>query len=69
MKLISSAKKLVVVALFALVGLSAMAGSASAAADGDLDLSTAPPRAEWRINVAHVQINPEIQAGGFVVGR
>ena len=69
MKLVKSAKKLVAVALFALVGLSAFAGSASAAADGDLDISTVPPQGQWRINVAHVQVNPEIQAGGFVIGR
>ena len=50
--------------LFALVGLSAIAGSASAAADGDLNISTMPPQAQWRINQAHVQANPAVQVGG-----
>jgi hypothetical protein len=64
MKLVKSAKKLVVVAMFALVGLSTMAGSTSAAADGDLDISTMPPQAQWRINPAHVvQIDPAVQVG------
>lgn len=57
-------KKLVVVAAFALVGIAALSGSASAAADGDLDISTLPPQAQWRINQAHVvHANPGVQAG------
>ncbi len=59
MTLATTTKKLVVVASFALIGLGALSGSASAAADGDLDISTLPPQAQWRINQAHVvQVNP-----------
>jgi hypothetical protein len=49
---------------FALVGMTALAaigvlqGSASAAADGDLNISTMPQQAQWRITPAVVQANP-----------
>ncbi len=68
MTLATTTKKLVVVASFALIGLGALSGSASAAADGDLDISTLPPQAQWRINQAHVvKANPGAQAGGFEI--
>lgn len=49
---------------FALVGLMALAavgvvqGSASAAANGDLDVARLPQQAQWRINPGLVQVSP-----------
>ena len=59
--------KLVVILSFALIGLGALHGSASAAADGDLDISTLPPQAQWRINPGVVQV--QVEQVVFVQGR
>ena len=63
----SKLSKLVVILSFALIGLGALHGSASAAADGDLDISTLPPQAQWRINpgaIVRVQANQSIFVQG-----
>jgi hypothetical protein len=54
----SRLRKFALVAMLALVAVGAMQGAASAAADGDLDISTMPPRAQWRINPAVVAAQP-----------
>jgi hypothetical protein len=60
---------------FALVGLMAFAavgfmqGSASAAADGDLDISTMPTQGQWRVNTGLVQVNPgSVQVNPVTIG-
>jgi hypothetical protein len=63
----SKLSKLVAILAFALLGIGALHGSASAAADGDLDISTLPPQAQWRINPGVVQV--QVDQGIFVQGR
>jgi len=63
----SHLSKLVVILSFALIGLGALHGSASAAADGDLDISTLPPQAQWRINPGAIHV--QVDQGIFVQGR
>jgi hypothetical protein len=58
----SKIRKLGLVAVMALIGLGALQGSASAAADGDLDITTLPPQAQWRINPGQVV---EVNQGGL----
>lgn len=62
-------RKLAFIGLMALAAVGVMQGSASAAADGDLDISTLPPQAQWRINQAQVvKVNPgsvQIDQGAF----
>lgn len=63
----STLSKLVVMLSFVLLGLGALHGTASAAADGDLDISTLPPQAQWRIypgSVVHVQVEQGIVVQG-----
>ncbi len=63
----SKLSKLVAILAFALLGIGALHGSASAAADGDLDISTLPPQAQWRINPGGVPV--QVDQGIFVQGR
>jgi hypothetical protein len=51
-------RKIVFVGLMALAALGVLQGSASAAADGDLDISTLPPHAQARINPGLVVAQP-----------
>lgn len=63
----SKLSKLAVIFSFALLGLGALHGSAFAAADGDLDITTLPPEAQWRINpaiVAHIPVEQVIVVKG-----
>jgi hypothetical protein len=50
MEMVVRFRKLAFVGLMALAALGVLQGSASAAADGDLDISTLPPQAQARIN-------------------
>jgi hypothetical protein len=43
-------RKVAFVGMMALAAIGVLQGSASAAADGDLDISTLPPQAQARIN-------------------
>jgi hypothetical protein len=54
----SRIRKFALVGLMALAAVGAIQGSASAAADGDLDISRMPQQAQWRINPGLVQVNP-----------
>jgi hypothetical protein len=61
-------RKVVFLGLMALAALGAMHGSAFAAADGDLDISTLPPQAQARINPGLVTVNPgsiKVNPGSF----
>jgi hypothetical protein len=58
-------RKVAFVGMMALAALGVLQGSASAAADGDLDISSLPPHAQAKINpglaVAHqgaIKVNP-----------
>ena len=50
-------RKFVLVGLMALAALGAMQGSAVAAADGDLDISTVPPQGRAKINPGYVVVS------------
>jgi hypothetical protein len=65
----SKVRKLGLVAVLALIGLGALQGSASAAADGDLDISTLPPQAQWRINPGQVVAVNQGGLQGYVIAN
>ena len=53
-------RKIAFVGLMALAALGVLQGSASAAADGDLDISTLPSVAQAKINPGLVVANPGV---------
>jgi hypothetical protein len=65
----SKVRKLGLVAVLALIGLGALQGSALAAADGDLDISTLPPQAQWRINPGQVVAVNQGGLQGYVIAN